>query len=606
MTLKYLKHVLLALLLTSLFTTFSTGVAFAQLPFGNLTPTEDIDDDEEGEPGDIGAPFAQDEGPMRPVQRPRRPAETEQERPSDDDIGFDEEPVQSVEVKERFAGWQGAGEIEGNRLSDTLRANWVMLDRNGQFTGSVRGIDGAEVAGMTVFLMNNGRLVKSAAVQGDGTYVFTNVQRGAYSFVGWGDKAFFAFGLNIINENADADENTPTTVDCYAFQNESTINTDWIQYFAPNIAYRVFGRYNFGQDEDDPDQLYGFDGLTENPVAAQPATSVDGGIVTLDSRGRLIGRVHQMNSLNGRPVDLRSTKIMLLKGDDVLGSTTTDNFGIFQFSGVQPGGYGLVAVGVDGVGSVGIKVAGDSDSVMDAEGVAGGAESTPFDFTMVSAETVGWLNHYAAEVAYRKALLKPRRTPPEPPRPFDRVCPDGGIPGPNGCPGMGDSREAICSSPCLTYGQWVANGCANVRRQPAIRRISDRIRESVEEFDNRFESAFYGEENIDRLNTNRGLNNGGFNNGGFNNGGFNNGGFNNGGFNNGGALNNGFGQAPAPATNFQAPAGNFQNFQSPATNFQAPATNFQGPTPGNIPPIIQSNVAPLMPMARQHYKSQIR
>ena len=543
MTLKSLRRVFFALLLTSMFAGISNGVAFAQLPFGNLTPTEDTENGE-------GTTPREQEGPMRPIDRTPVPRPST-DRPADDEIGFGDEPVQSVEVKERFAGWQGAGDIDGNRLSDTLRSNWVMLDRNGQFSGTVRGIDGAEVAGMTVFLMNNGRLVKTAAVQEDGEFVFTNVQRGAYSIVGWGDKAFFAFGANIINENADADRSTPRTINCYAFQNESTINTDWIQYFAPNISYRVFGRYSAEEGEDDPDHLYGFEGLTNNTVMAEPATSIGGTPVMLDSRGRLVGRVHQMNSLSGRPVDLRSTKVMLLKGDNVIGSTTTDNFGIFQFSGVRPGGYGLVAVGVDGVGSVGIQVANDFGNVMDDEGVVGGGEAQPFDFTMVSAETVGWLNHYATEVAYRQAVLKPRTRMPTGPQIMDPVCADGGIPGPNGCPG-GSRDNPICRSPCLSYGDWVANGCAcQGSNKTAIRRIGDKVRERVEALDNRFEEAFYGESNTS-----------------------------------GGSYRNG------------APNQGQGGLQSPG------GLQYQGG--GSLPPIVQPNAAPLMPMARSQQRTQVR
>ncbi|QEG20538.1 carboxypeptidase-like regulatory domain-containing protein [Mariniblastus fucicola] len=543
MTLNFLRRIMLALLLTSMLATIFTGEAFAQLPFGNLTPTEDT---EEG--AELGAGPVDQEGPMRPIDR--RPATRPSDRPLDDELGEDDEPVQSVEVKERFAGWRGAGDIDGDRLSDTLRSNWVMLDRNGQFSGTVRGIDGAEVAGMTIFLMNNGRLVKTAAVQDDGTFVFTNVQRGAYSFVGWGDKAFFAFGANIINENPDADPSTPRTVNCYAFQNETTINTDWIRYFAPNIAYRVYGRYTVEEGVEDPDNLYGFDGLTENPVMAEPATSISGTPVVLDSRGRLTGRVHQMNSLSGRPVDLRTTKVMLLKGDDVIGSTTTDNFGIFQFTGVQPGGYGLVAVGVDGVGSVGIQVADDSDDVMDAEGVVGGGSGSPFDFTMVSAETVGWLNHYASDVAYRQAILKPRMKMPTGPTYQDPVCPTClGVMGPGGCPKCGGNQEkAICRSPCVTYGQWVANGCACEPKTPALRRIGDRLREEVEVLDDRFEEAFYGAGNTG-----------------------------------GGDYSNGYNQNPAGYA--PTPAG------------------YGG---GTVPPVVQPNAAPVMPMARGQQQQQIR
>ena len=551
-----LRNVLLATLTFTIAFAITSDSANAQLPFGKLTPTEEAENGEE--PGGL-----QDERPVRPIDR----APTGgfgAERPIDDEFGIDE-PVQSIEVVERFAGWQGAGDIDGARLSNTLRSNWVMLDRNGQFTGTVRGIDDAEVAGMTIFLMNNGRLVKTAAVQEDGSFVFTNVQRGAYSFIGWGDKAFFAFGANIINDNADADPSTPRSINCYAFQNETTINTDWIRYFAPSIAYRVFGRYSFGEGPDDPDQLYGFEGINDNPVAAVPSTSVGGAPVALDSRGRLVGRVHQMNSINGRPVDLRSTKVMILKGDDVVDSTTTDNFGVFRFAGIEPGGYGLVAVGVDGVGSVGIQVAERDTAVIDEEGVAqGGGNALPFDFTMVSAETVGWLNHYANEVAYRLAVLKPRQQMPTGPKVIDRVCPDGGIPGPNGCPGEGGPNK-YCTSPCITYGQWVAAGCACQNRGPAWQRIGERIRDRVEEVDDQFEAAFYGEDFSDSNSYRRNLNRASGVNG-----------------------NNGFYGTPGT---YGTPG----SYVPPVVQPNA----IPGAQPIVVPPIVQPGEAPSMPMAQR-------
>lgn len=508
MTLKALQRILLTFLMFTVAVTTTAGLANAQLPFGNLTPPEEGG---EGTPAASDPGGLQDDRPMRPIARPPVGSGIGPERPSDDEFG-DEIAEQLIEVTERFAGWQGAGNIDGARLSNTLRCNWVMLDRNGQFTGTVRGIDDAEVAGMTIFLMNNGRLVKTAAVQEDGSFVFTNVQRGAYSLVGWGDKAFFAFGANIINDNPDADPSTPTSINCYAFQNETTINTDWIRYFAPNISYRVFGRYSVEEGPEDPDQLYGFEGLNQNAVSASLSTSIGGTPVSLDSRGRLVGRVHQMNSINGRPVDLRSTKVMILKGDNVVDSTTTDNFGIFRFAGIRPGEYGLVAVGVDGVGSVGIQVAGSDAAVIDAEGVAqDGGDALPFDFTMVSAETVGWLNHYASEVAYRQAVLKPRMQMPTTQQYADPVCPTClGIMGPGGCPKCGTGRQnPICNSPCVTYGQWVANGCACQKQRPAWQRIGERVRDEVERIDDRFEEVFYGEGNT-ATNLNQNLNNGGY------------------------------------------------------------------------------------------------
>ncbi len=498
MTLKSLKHVFAAMLMAALFFP-ANDAAHGQLPFDNLTPTEDAEAD----------PAAQ-ERPARPVEAAI--GESASQRPLDDELDGDDLPTQSVEVNERFAGWQQAGDIDGQRISDKLRANWVMLDRNGEFSGTVRGIDNAEVAGMTIFLMNRGRLVKTAAVQADGTFRFTNVQRGTYAFVGWGDKAFFAFGANIINYNRDAVD-APTSVDCYAFQNETTINTDWIRYFAPNTTYRVYGRYSSGEGPSDPDSLYGFDGLTRNAVAASPSTSIGGTPVSLDSRGRLVGRIHQLNTLNGRPVDVRSTKVMLLKNDDVVASTTTDNFGIFQFSGVPSGGYGLVAVSVDGVGSVGIQVAGESSSVIDAEGAVRpiDEEAEPFDFCLVSSETVGWMNHYADEVAYRRAILAPRTQAFASQEPQDNFCPTClGIMGPGGCPKCGTGqRNPICNSQCTTFQQWQAAGCACQPNKPTWIRIGDRIREGAERLDDGFERAFYGDQGTGGFN-NQPAFNGGF------------------------------------------------------------------------------------------------
>jgi len=493
------------LVLTAVFASLliSPSLVFGQLPFDNI-----------GQPREAGQ-----EEPVRPLDSlpTREPA-----RPQDDDLVDDESPVQSVNVDERYAGWQEAGSFSRRRLSDNLRANWVMLDRNGEFSGTVRGVEGAEVAGMTIFVMEGGRQVKSAAVQADGSFIFTNMTRGAYSFVGWGSKAFFCFGANIADYNRDA-RDIPQSMDILAFQNETTINTDWLQYFAPNTEFRVYGTYNSGEGASEPSELLGFEGLSENPPPATPATSIGSIPVSVDDQGQMVGRVHQMNSLNGRPVEVRTTKVMLLKGDDVVGSTTTDNFGIFRFADVPVGSYGLVAVSVDGVGSIGIDVVESSaaeeeeeevtldadgeeveDEDEDEEGGLGALATDDsggraFDFCMVSSETVGWLNHFAREVAYRRILLTPRPQSQGPNRrDFDPVCPHcNGAMGPGGCPSCGTGRcgaggNVNCDSPLLTFDQWQAGGCANRERPPAAARIGEKIRESVERIDERFERAFYG------------------------------------------------------------------------------------------------------------------
>jgi len=407
---------------------------------------------------------------------------------------------QQVILNDRFAGWNEASDGLGKRrVGEALRANWVMVDPNGLLDGTVRPVDGAKVAGMTIYLMNKGRLVKTAAVQDDGSFFFTNIQRGAYALVGWGDNAFFAWGTNILPFSEDADPSTPTFITTYAFQNSTTINTDWIRYFAPNVSYRVYGRYESEESSQDPANLYGFRGLSNYQPSSIASTSVGGTPVSLTSDGRFIGRVHQLRSFDGRPVDVRSTKVMLLERDSVVASTTTDNYGVFEFEEVPPGRYGLVAAGVDGIGMTGLVVSNADEMEMTEEGELEDPRSDgePFDFCLTSSETAGWLNHYAKEVAYQRAILAPR--PPKPRDLMNNNCNscNGQCDGNGTCNQCGRNNLRPEDAPCqchnrnLTFEQWQQLGCAKYRSKgfsfgKTTRKITDGI-------DNVFERVFYPE-----------------------------------------------------------------------------------------------------------------
>jgi hypothetical protein len=73
------------------------------------------------------------------------------------------------------------------------------------------------------------------------------------------------------------------------------------------------------------------------------------------------------------------------------------------------------------------------------------------DFTLVSSETIGWLNNYATEVAYGRALLAPRPKPVDP-----NVCPQCGNQ-PGGCPSCELQLKNYCDSRGITFQQWNAN-----------------------------------------------------------------------------------------------------------------------------------------------------
>ena len=155
---------------------------------------------------------------------------------------------QSILINSKYAGWEEAAiGLGDNRISNQLRANWIMVDANGRFLGTVKPGKGASVKNMNIYLMHMGRLVKETGLDEDGRFEFNNVRQGSYALIGWGEKGFFAYGLNILAHNPNVAGKMQSSVSATAFQNATTINTDWIRHYAPQVNYRVYGRYETGE-----------------------------------------------------------------------------------------------------------------------------------------------------------------------------------------------------------------------------------------------------------------------------------------------------------------------------------------------------------------------
>ena len=352
--------------------------------------------------------------PDDPFEVPEVPTAPTQDQPV---VNPNAMVFQDALVDEKYAGWRQASEGTGpDRLDEILRAQWVMADDRGTVRGTVYGIEDADLGNLEISLLGNGRLVTSTTPKEDGTFQFANVKQGTYALVAWGDNAFFAFGLNILNYNAAADESMPMSLEVTAVPNKTTINTDWIKYFAGGVKFPVYGRFETEQGEDDPPRLYGTSGQQLYLPAARPATSISSHQVIPASNGRLIGRVHQITTRDGRPVDLRGTRILLLQNDDVYGAVSCDSYGVFEFPEIPAGEYACVAVGQDGLGCIGITVAAagtvpPSPSVLEGEDEEEEFESdepyTPISFAMMPSEAVGWLNMKAIDTAYQRIISTP-------------------------------------------------------------------------------------------------------------------------------------------------------------------------------------------------------
>ena len=182
---------------------------------------------------------------------------------------------QDVTIDEKYAGWRQASDGTGpERLDDVLRSQWVMASDRGEISGTIYGIEDADLGGLELILLQNGREVSSTTPKEDGSFQFANARQGTYAMIAWGDNAFLAFGLNILSYNEAADENVPTSLEITAVPNKTTINTDWIRYFAGGVKFPVYGRFDSGQGEDDPERLFGLRGLQLYLPEARPSTSI--------------------------------------------------------------------------------------------------------------------------------------------------------------------------------------------------------------------------------------------------------------------------------------------------------------------------------------------
>ncbi len=397
---------------------------------------------------------------------------------------------QRISVNSQFAGWESAStDSTGDRVENSLRGNWVMVDANGRFEGQVVATGNASSDNMNVFLMHMGRLVKQTTVNEEGRFVFNNVRQGAYALTGWGEQGLFTFGLHVLANNERATDNIPpNSIRVTAFQNQTTINTDWIRHYSPQVGFRVFGKYSEGEGAKNAPALYGSLGLFNNPPENTPATSISSHTVTRTDDDRIVGRVHQLNSISGRPVDLRSTKVLLLENNSVVAATAADSYGVFEFEQVPNGTYGVLAAGVDGVGLIGITVGDEA------------ADSDTIDFTLIPSETVGWLNDYATEVAYRRNIAAPRR-PAAPTKQYNGTgCQNCN----NQAGGCNECRKKYLESACrtkgITFEQWQTMGCqaypGGFGQGRFVREMGKTLRDSIDRLDSFSENTFYPNESV--------------------------------------------------------------------------------------------------------------
>ena len=354
------------------------------------------------------------------------------------------EEEEVVKVDDAVAGWNGAAVDAELNLGTELRSSWVVLDAEGNLPGQILS-DAHGVAEAKIFLIQEGRLKAEVETNAEGRFTVRGISQGSYSVLVHAGDYYAISGLIVLdNEYRSANFQHRLTISVSEASTVAIYNL--VTQRATNVTFRNFGEHAFGETPDDPARLYGFQGLTSQKPEAVPATTIRSSRVQLTDEGSFIGRLHAVRSLNARPVDLKTTDVILLKDGEVVQNTKTNRYGIFRMENLEPGYYSLVSAGPDGVLVSGIEL---TSSELPQPKVASNEQDAPyrtslrqeeetetiieteeveleqlssFDGMLAPREDIGWINNYMLENrVYDQSTVE------------DVIDPYGGVPMMGGC-----------------------------------------------------------------------------------------------------------------------------------------------------------------------------
>jgi hypothetical protein len=321
-------------------------------------------------------------------------------------------------VNQSLTGWYEAG--IGEALGDRIRSHWVMLGQNGDLAGTVRGQITSGVP-LDILALKRGTVVAQTRTDASGNFRLDGLTEGAYSLLGYSPNRLFTWGVNLLAYRAEA-SGLPRRMDVRALDVANKITAGrLVQEGSPQIRFRSFGPYPFGQDDPQRSAWFGWQGLKKFPVPALRASTIQTRSIRLAADGVLRGRVHQIDHLSGRPLPVSQTKATLLEEGEIVAAADCNRLGVFEFSGLPSGNFGVVITGSDGFAALEIQVTGGLDpgsaGTRPVSGarlasrqrpVAAGQPGPWLDVALVQPESAGWINHFLGENQFAEARAQPR------------------------------------------------------------------------------------------------------------------------------------------------------------------------------------------------------
>jgi hypothetical protein len=227
-------------------------------------------------------------------------------------------------------------------LNSLFSHQWVRTDDQGAIRGSVVslvGQDSLSVSGARVTMAQQGKSAMTVDTNVDGNFSFAKVPAGVYSLIVEADNSFATFGVAVVAN--DLGQHLPNDIEVRVVRPKSLSLAEIIQ------------REMVPSPSETRTDL-----ILRDPIAGKRVFA-SSHRVAAGKDGTVQGQLSKIAVAPGT-INLAGMRAFLLKEGKTIESVPVSNDGSFSFSGVQPGCYGFLAAGRQGIAAVSFCVVNDS------------------------------------------------------------------------------------------------------------------------------------------------------------------------------------------------------------------------------------------------------
>jgi len=227
-------------------------------------------------------------------------------------------------------------------LNSLFSHQWVRTDEQGSLRGSVVSLIGQDtlsVSGARVTMAQQGKSAMTVDTNVDGNFNFSNVPAGVYSLIVEADNSFATFGVAVVAN--DLGKHLPNDIEVRVVRPKSLSLTEIIQ------------REMVPSPSETRTDLVLRDPIATKRVFASSHT------IASSKDGTVQGQLSKIAVAPGT-INLSGMRAFLLKEGKTIESVPVSTDGSFTFNAVQPGCYGFLAAGSQGIAAVSFCVVNDS------------------------------------------------------------------------------------------------------------------------------------------------------------------------------------------------------------------------------------------------------